>query len=150
LDLGLGFPLWLAPESKEPRPPLPFGAVPDSTTAQEKIAAGDSGVFTFRAQTDKPGSDQLLTSAQLLDGVKVTDLTRIGFVGLPKGNWKLSGYDVKVNGKMLATDNDLDLSGKAALDKAADRLAELGPKAGPLVEERKDLLTLVRAKLATD
>ena len=64
MDLGLGFPFWLAPVGETPGSLRGFGAMP-RVGAGNSIAPGATASFEFSANTDS-GLDPLLTSPQLL------------------------------------------------------------------------------------
>jgi hypothetical protein len=147
LDLGLGFPLWLEPVGSRSTGPVPFGAVPQQTTASDKVPAGASATFTFAAQGE-PGQDALQTSPHLLAGVRVSDIARVGFTSLGSGNWELAGYEVKINDKTFLDNRAVHRKAKDAQQQAKARLAELGLKGGPLEKERADLSALAKTGLA--
>ncbi|MEA1951335.1 MAG: hypothetical protein U9N87_08120, partial [Planctomycetota bacterium] len=168
LDLGLGFPLLLEPVGREASQAAEFGAVPQETTAGKKIAAGKSGKFTFTLKADATGQDkatgqnqaavkdqatgqdQFDTSSQLLDGIRVSDITRIGFAGLGKKKWTLAGYDILVNDKLLASNDKVDAKLGDALTAAQFGIADLGLKIAPLAKTVSDLAALDDTKLATE
>ncbi|MBN2473388.1 MAG: hypothetical protein JXB62_02175 [Pirellulales bacterium] len=104
LDLGLGFPLWLYPVGWSAGQDVPFGAVAQESSAGAKIQAGSQAVFTFDV-AGKPGQDVLGTTPQLLAGVLVSDVRRIGFASPRTCDWVLEGYRLKVNGVDFAEDN---------------------------------------------
>jgi hypothetical protein len=90
LDLGLGFPLWLAPVGQSQGLLRPFGAIP-KIGAGNSIAPGETATFEFSADAD-PGLDTLLTSTQLLSDVRVADIGRIGFASRGESGWVLARY----------------------------------------------------------
>ena len=180
LDLGLGFPLLLEPVGRDTSAATEFGAVPQETTAGKKIAAGKSGKFTFTlkadanaqnqaADTDQAtntdqatdqdqttdqdqatGQDQFDTSNQLLDGILVSDISRIGFAGLGNKKWTLAGYEILVNDKLLASNDKVDAKAGDALTAAQFGIADLGLKITPLEKTVSDLAALENTKLATE
>ncbi len=78
LDLGLGYGFWLHPVGHKLGEPPPRGAIPEETTAKNKIAAGESAMFTFTATGDAR-QDQFRTSLHLLANTRVGDVVRVGF-----------------------------------------------------------------------
>jgi hypothetical protein len=149
LDLGLGFPFWLHPWGRADGEAPPFGAVPQLTTAGRTAAAGEDARFTFSLDGES-GQDQLRTSSQLLAGVRVSDISRIGFAGEGTSNWILQAYEVRVNGKPFVANDDVNAHIQARQETARARLAELDPDISPLTEEAEDLIALIEAGLATD
>ena len=79
LDLGLGFPLWLHPLGREEADAVPFGALPQESSVGRKLAAGSSATFRF-ALGSEAGADSFRSSSQLLAGVQISDISRIGLV----------------------------------------------------------------------
>lgn len=144
LDLGLGFPFWLHPVGRESASP-PFGAVPQETSAQAKIAAGSSAAFTFNLE-GAAGQDELRTTPQLLAGVHVADISRIGFAGAGNSAWILAGYEIQINGKVFASKSNLDATETPAENKKLIDL--LDKRIVPLQTELADLQALAEAKLA--
>src|SRR5262249_29239116 len=147
LDLGLGFPLWLEPVGGRTAGPAPFGAVPQQTTAADKVPAGSSATFTFAPQRE-PGQDVLAPSPHPVAGVRVADISRVGFTSLGSANWELAGYEVKTNDKPFLDNRAVHRKAKDAQQEAKARLAELGLKGGPLEKERADLSALAKTGLA--
>jgi hypothetical protein len=146
LDLGIGFPLWLDPIGTDPTRPAPFGAMPQQGPDEPVLKAGAEATFTFAADGD-PGKDVLHTSRQLLSGVLVRDLRRIGFIGPVTTDWELAGYELKINGRTIATGTQV--SPRKLLDKTLGELAAVGRKLRPLEQKQADLRELVQARLAT-
>src|SRR5262245_16971391 len=134
LDLGLGFPLWLHPVGRAAEEPAPFGAVSQATTAQAKIKAGTSATFSFALAAD-PGQDVFRTTPQLLAGLRVGDIARVGFASQGGTNWALAGFDVKINGKAFAAGKPA-AKARAAQESAQQKLTELTPKFAALESER--------------
>lgn len=149
LDLGLGFPLLLEPVGQVQSQAAGFGAVPQETTAGQKISAGGNGTFTFSLKADA-GQDKFGTSSQLLDGIRVSDISRIGFAGLGKKGWTLAGYEIRVNGELLASDDSVNAKVGDAQTAAQFGIADLGLKITPLKRTMADLVALEEAKLATE
>src|SRR5262249_3080663 len=147
LDLGLGFPLWLEPVGSRSPGKLPFGAVPQQTTSADRWPAESSVTFTFSARGE-PGQDVLRTSQYLLAGVRVSDITRVGFTGLGSANWELAGYEIKINDKPFLDNQAVHRKVKDVQQQAKARLAELGLKSGPLEAERADLRDRAETKRA--
>ena len=149
LDLGLGFPLWLGRVGRKPAEAVPFGAVPQKATATDTVAAGSSATFTFEL-SGETGDDAFLTTGQLLDGVQVSDVARIGFAGRGDTNWTLAGYEIRVNGELLASNDAVKQKAGDSQQEAQLEIADLGLKIAPLKKEAEDLKALDEAKLATD
>lgn len=149
LDLGLGFPFRLHPVGRAEDETAPFGAVPQLTTASRTVTAGTDASFTFNLAGDS-GQDRLQTSSQLVAGVRVSDISRIGFAGQGATNWILCGYDIRINGRPFAANNEVNAAISRVQDAARDRLAELDPEITPIAEEADDLRALIEAGLATD
>ena len=147
LDLGLGFPFWLHPVGRGPSETAPFGAVPQETTAGAKVAAGSGATFTF-ALEGAAGQDVLQTTSQLLAGVQVSDIARIGFASEGSGDWVLAGYEIQINGQTFASNDNVGLKAKEAQDNARFELADLGLQTAPLEQEQSDLSALVQTQLA--
>jgi hypothetical protein len=149
LDLGLGFPLWLHPLGREENEPAPFGAVVQNQATGRTIAAGDSGVFEFAVAGDV-GQDVLRTSQQLLAGVRVSDISRIGFTSPGEHAWILGSYEVRVNGKLFAANEVVNANAGERQEAARRQLSELGAAIGPQQTELADLQALAATGLATD
>jgi hypothetical protein len=151
LDLGLGFPLWLHPVGRKAGESAPFGAVPQQTTAQNKIGSGTSTTFTFSLKGED-GQDTFQTTPQLLAGLQVQDVARVGFASRGSGDWTLAGYEIKINGKVLASGKakgDQVLKAKAAQEAARKKLADLELQITPLQTARAELADLIATGLAT-
>jgi hypothetical protein len=147
LDLGLGFPLWLHPVGRKADESPPFGAAPQQTTAKGKVGAGSRVTFTFRVKGD-PGQDVLRTTAQLLAGVRVSDIARVGFASRGASNWELAAYAITINGKAFVSGKPGVKAGER--EAARKKLADVAARVGPLDQELADLRALVNAKLATE
>ena len=149
LDLGLGFPFRLYPVGQADDDNAPFGAVPQLTTASRSVTAGADASFTFNLDGEL-GQDCLQTSSQLLSGVRVSDIARIGFAGQGATNWTLLSYEIRINGKPFATNDEVNVAIQSKQETARARLAELQPEIEPHVGEAGDLRALIEAGLATD
>jgi hypothetical protein len=148
LDLGLGFPLWLHPVGRAAGETLPFGAFAQTATVAGPVAPGTSATFTFDLNAE-PGQDRLRTTSQLLDGIQISDISRIGFASHGGTNWTLAGYDIQINGRPFASHAEINLGVQTAHEAARLRQAELDLTIGPLETEAADLRSLVEAGLAT-
>src|SRR5262245_57216738 len=124
LDLGLGFPLHLAPLGYSPGAALPYGAIPQTGPVARLLRAGEKATYEFTVGGD-PGHDQLRSSPQLLAGVQVSDISRVGFASAGKSDWVLAGYEVRVNGKVLAAKKDAPARVRQAQDKSRARIAQI-------------------------
>ncbi len=141
LDLGLGFPFWLHPVGRQPDESLPFGAIPQEGDAGDAHPPGVHATYTF-CLGGEPGMDQLLATPQLLAGVRVSDITRIGFASQGFNNWVLAGYSLEINGRPFASNNAVNGRAQAALASAQTKLAEVDSQLAPLVTERDELQSL--------
>jgi hypothetical protein len=146
LDLGLGFPLWLHPVGRKAGESPPFGAVPQQTTAGARIEPGASGSFTFTLKGE-PGLDELQTTPQLLAGVRVSDIARVGFIGPGTTDWALAGYEITINGKTFASAKLGPAKNGAAGDQKPQQA--LDDRIAALTKELSDLQDLAKANLAT-
>lgn len=147
LDLGLGFPLWLV--SGGSPPPVLFGAVPQQTTASGQLPANSSTTFKFLA-AGAPGQDVLTTTPQLLSGVKVGDIRRVGFASLAQQDWELAGFEIQVNGQTFHSAKGLKIRPKQLQEEALKKLGALNQKGAPADQERADLRDLIQTGLASD
>ena len=147
LDLGLGFPFWLV--SGGTPPPVPFGAVPQKSTASGKLPANSSATFTFNLTGD-PGQDVLATTPQLLAGVKVGDIRRVGFASLAQQDWELAGFELQVNGQTLHSAKGLKVHPKQLRDEAMKKLGTLNQQGAPAAKELAELRDVVQFGLASD
>ena len=148
LDLGLGFPLWLHPVGRTPSEVAPFGAVQQQSMASNTLAAGSSASFTFHLKGN-PGDDKLYATSQLLAGVQVSDIARIGFASQGTTSWLLEGYEITINGRPFAANADVNQSVRVIQDTARFRLAELAVDIAPRRSEARDLRALADALLAS-
>lgn len=149
LDLGLGFPLWLQPVGRVEGETLPFGAVAQESDAGETVPAGGTATFTFDV-AGGPGQDALQTTSQLLQDVRLSDISRIGFMSQGRSNWTLTEYEIQVNGRVFAANDTVNLGVQDAQEAAVFRLAELNLEIEPLEAEAVDLQALAEAGLATE
>lgn len=146
LDLGLGFPLWLHPLGR-PEPTIaPFGAIPQQSSAGPKIEPGSTATFVF-ATSDDAGQDTLQTGRQLLAGVRVADIRRVGFASARSGPWVLGAYEILINGKPFAAGKPA-----AAVDAeqqdARSKLKDLDGQLAAITTEYLDLETRAKADQA--
>lgn len=147
LDLGLGFPLWLAPVGQSQGLLRPFGAMPQ-IAAGNSISRGETATFEFSADTD-PGLDAFLTSSQLLSDVKVADISRIGFASRGESGWVLARYKITINGKPFASHEQINSNALEQLTAASQRLHEIAEEIASQQSELIDLDALATAGLAT-
>lgn len=148
LDLGLGFPLWLYPVGWSAGQEVPFGAIAQKATAQSKIQAGSSATFTFDV-AGQPGQDVLQTTPQLLAGVRVSDIHRVGLASARASDWILQGYELKINGADFAEDKSGVPQPDPAQTALAAKVAELDQSLTALRKEYDQLRALDEDK-ATD
>ncbi|MCC6507532.1 MAG: hypothetical protein IT423_00385, partial [Pirellulaceae bacterium] len=101
LDLGLGFPLWLHRLGRVEQPHAPFGAVSQVGHEAHEVVAGSQATFEY--SLDGPaGLDTLHATPQLLTGLRLSDISRVGFCSRADHRWILSSYKLHVNGKLFA------------------------------------------------
>jgi hypothetical protein len=98
----------------------------------------------------EPGQDMLRTSPQLLTGVTVSDIERIGFSSQGTQAWVLAGYEIQINGRLFAANDNVGANARDANDAARLRLTELEAELQPLEVEFADLQSLIELGLATD
>jgi hypothetical protein len=149
LDLGLGFPLWLHRLGRVETTAAPFGAVSQRGTAAHAIRAGERATFEF-STTASGELDDLRTTPQLLAGVRVSDISRVGFTSRADHGWIIAGYTIQINGKPFLSNSAVNVNGRGRQDEARERLTELNRDVGPQQTEMADLQALVAAGLATD
>jgi hypothetical protein len=148
LDLGLGFPLWLQPVGRGGDELPPFGAVPQETDARATVAAGTAAKFTFNAKGQAGEKDPLQTTPQLLAGVRVKDIARVGFASVGAKDWVLAGYELTINGKPFASAR---LGGKAGElpEDVRQKIADLDTQIGNLQAQVEALQGLAKTEGAT-
>ena len=150
LDLGLGFKLWLMPpKGQNVDASAIFGAVAQDSALSQKIDSGESGTFTFDVDADN-GSDRLGTTPQLLAGVRISDISRVGIVSAGQTDWMLSSYEIHINGRLFIANNSVHATATQARNDAKTELKELRPAMKPLLDEANSLRALQEASLATD
>ncbi|MCU0735581.1 MAG: hypothetical protein MUF20_08655 [Methylotetracoccus sp.] len=148
LDLGLGFPLWLQRLGRVDSTVAPFGAVSQSGTDAHAIRAGERATFEFTA-SGVAGLDVLRTTDQLLAGVQVSDISRVGFTSPAEHGWILAGYKIDINGKPFVANDAVNANGRGLQDAARERLQELNRDLAPQQTELTDLQALAATGLAT-
>jgi len=149
LDLGLGFPFLLHPVGRADDEAAPFGAVPQLTTASRSVTAGADACFAFSLDGQSE-QDPLQTTSQLLSGVRISDISRIGFASQGATDWTLEAYEIRINGRPFAANDAVNADIGCEQELARARLVELEPEITPLAEETDDLRALIEAGLATD
>ena len=149
LDLGLGFPFWLHPLGREATDIIPFGAVPTESSAEQTLPAGGSATFTFTLDGDT-AVDRFRTSAQLLQGVQISDIARIGFIGAGQNDWTLQSYEIRINDKLFASADQINQRSLQQLENVRFEIADLNLQLAPLTSKRDDLHALAEAQLATE
>lgn len=111
----------------------PFGAIPQQSTAKETIAAGSSATFTFSAKSNGRGADPLETTPQLLAGVRLGDISRVGFASKGATDWVLGNYEVRVNGQLLASKSATSAPKPGKKSKTAAKPAASQPRVSKAV-----------------
>jgi hypothetical protein len=147
LDLGLGFPFWLHPIGQDDPQRIPIGAIPQESPGRASVAAGESATFVFR-RDGEPGADPLRTSPQLLDGVQVSDIARVGVLSRGSQNWELSGYELKINQQLFAANDAVHRRAKESIEQHELSWVDLTGTLDPLRQEREDLRALGEAGLS--
>ncbi len=150
LDLGLGFPLWLAPVGIDEGTVPPFGAVPQTSTASQVLSPGATGTFTFRVETEDVGQDVFRATPQLLAGVQISDIARIGFTTNGSADWVLEGYQISINGHPFAAAQGVNLSPKQVGEMNQTRLGEVAVETATIQPDIEALQALVDAGFAAD
>lgn len=149
LDLGLGFPLWLHPLGRAGKERALFGAIPPRADSGTTVRSGQGATFAFEGGEDA-GQDLLGASGQLLEGLRVSDISRIGLASRGSNDWVLAEYEIKINGKVFAANSGLMAKACEAQEKARARIAALDPQVTPLKEEAEELKALIETGLAND
>ncbi|MEZ5386127.1 MAG: hypothetical protein R3F13_11495 [Prosthecobacter sp.] len=129
VHLGLGFPLRLYPLGGKEREPS-FAAFPFQSSLEESTTAvqpGQMASFEFSAKKENVGVDELRTSPQLLEGVKVSDLQSIGFASQGRSDWVLAGYRIEVNGKLFAANGLVDARVQQKMASSRESLMKMLP-----------------------
>ncbi|MBN2294647.1 MAG: hypothetical protein JXM70_19620 [Pirellulales bacterium] len=123
----------------------------DQASGQDQSTGTDQAANQNQAngQDQTTGQDQFDTTSQLLDGIRVSDISRIGFAGLGKKKWTLAGYEILVNDKLLASNDKVDAKLDDAVTAAQFGIADLNLKITPLEKIVSDLAALEDSKLAT-
>jgi 5-hydroxyisourate hydrolase-like protein (transthyretin family) len=156
LDLGLGFPLWLHPLGRVAAL-TPFGAVPQESTAGTRIPAGGSASFAFRLEGE-PGQDRLQTTPALLAGVRLSDIDRIELQSTAAEPPAIAGYEIQVNGQLLAANDAVAPKRSAGEDPGTSKqnsetaadAAALRARLDELRQLAADLRAFEEAGFATD
>ncbi len=93
VHLGFGFPLRLSTVDAQEMQPV-FAALPTESSLDadaEAIPAGELSWFQFDQTAEANERDPLKTSQTLLQGLKVSDITQIGFATKGQSDWTLAG-----------------------------------------------------------
>ena len=146
-DLGLGFPLWLHRLGRIEDANAPFGAVPQIGTDAHAIRTGQRASFQF-STTGPDGQDDLNTSAQLLSGVHISDISRIGLASKGEGGWVIEGYTLDINGRVFSSNGAINAKGREIQNAARARLAEIEKTISPQQDELQSIQALVSIGLA--
>lgn len=149
LDLGLGFPFWLHRLGRVDNFNAPFGAVSQTGQESHEIPAGQKAKFEFSAVAE-PGLDTLHATPQMLSGLRLSDISRVGFCSKADHGWVLNGFKLLINDKLIASGNDLNANGRGLQDAAREQLAELNAQISPLQSEINELSGLAATGLANE
>ena len=133
LDLGFEFPLWLH-VAKEA---TPFGVYPTTRSGSPNLSPGESSSFEFVVNISE-ADDVPKISAELLPGKQVSQISRIGFLGSGDSDWRLRGYELKINGKKFAANDHLNASLRASKAHARRLLRDLDLEIRPLEKAIRD------------
>ncbi len=150
LDLGVGFPFWLHPLGWTSERAPTFGAVAQrSTASQSTLAAGKNATFQFHLDRP-PGSDELDTTRTLLNGLRVSDIQRIGVCSPGRSAWVLEGLEIKLNGISFFSGRGIHKSALRARQETSQRLANRQEASDPMLQALlKSLGGSAEARLAT-
>jgi hypothetical protein len=148
LDLGLGFPLWLIPRLGDEGGPPAFGALPQRATLSQAVPAGERANFTFDVRA-VDGSDVLKTNLQLLGGVRVSDISRIGLCAEGRTDWQLELLEIQINGKLFHRSEGASRHIQDEQALAHIRLREVSSGIESLRADAERLRELVDCGLAT-
>jgi len=130
------------------RGPVPFGAIPQESSADSLLPPDSSATFTFIVGGE-PGNDIFQTTSQLLDGVQVSDIARVGIISQGFTNWMLRGYEIQINGMEFAKQEGVDARIGEVLTEANAELEELRRQTVALQADGQALAALAEAQLAT-
>ena len=148
-DLGLGFPLWLHRLGRVESTAAPFGRCLNKAQRCTLFVRENRTTFEFRT-AGAAGLDEMRTTPQLLAGVRVSDISRVGFTSQADHGWIIAGYTIHINGKQFIANDTVNANGRTRQDEARERLMELNREASPQQAELTDLQALVAAGLATE
>lgn len=149
LDLGLGFPFWLSPIGQQEGQRLAVGATPQEAPSKRSLEPGESAKFVFR-RDGEPGSDTLHTTPQLLEDVLISDIARVGIASRCSENWELAGYELRINGELLAANKDVHRKAADSLGENEAVWSNVRGELSPLKTERNELRNLQLAGLASE
>ncbi len=124
------------------------------------VEPGAAGVFEFAAYRMADAAvgegepsialrDALWTS-QLLEGVQVGDIRRIGLASPGLSRWKLEGLRIEVNGQLLFEKSAINESAMDARIRAEQRLSEIGAELTGRQTEISELRSLEEAGFSTE
>lgn len=152
LHLGIGLPLRLYPLGDASREPA-FALFPQTGSLEEgqhQIEPGGEATFQFAANPGSPGLDVLNTTPELMAGLKVADVSMLGFASQGKTNWKLAGYSIEINGKPFASHDSVERGVGDQRRELNSTLAQLLPPHTTLGKQVGDLKAYVATGLASD
>jgi hypothetical protein len=149
LDLGFGFPLWLIPRLADEGGPPVFGALPQRANLTQAVPAGERASFAFDVRA-VDGSDVLKTNLQLLGGVRVSDISRIGLCAEGRTDWQLELLEIQINGKLFHRTEGAPRHIQDEQALAHIRLREVSNGIESLRADAERLRELVDCGLATD
>ncbi|MCC7339389.1 MAG: zf-HC2 domain-containing protein [Pirellulaceae bacterium] len=141
VHLGFGFPLRLLEVSDLSG----FAAVPQRSSLRagsSELAPGGDAWFEFAVAPKNFGDDKLRKTPQLLAGLKLKDICKIGFASQGKSDWELAGYTIEVNGKPFASNDAVKVRPQTALASDQQTLADLLPIHEVLARRLEEYKTL--------
>ncbi|MEZ6081310.1 MAG: hypothetical protein R3C56_38250, partial [Pirellulaceae bacterium] len=151
LHLGLGFPLRLHPLGASS--PIDFSAVAQKSSLpadRDHLEPGEEAWFEFEAAPDESGSDVLRTTPQLLSGLKVGDISKIGFASTGQSDWKLAGYVIEINDQLFASNNSVDAGPEEVMAQDEQTLTDSLPRREVLVNQLDEYEALASAGYLSD
>lgn len=151
LHLGFGFPLRLSVPANPSFAPV-FFAIPTKNSLskeQQTLKAGQEIRFEFDA-TNPSELDPLHITKTLLSGLKVGDISQVGFAGNGLDDWRIKGYQILVNGERFASNDMFDLGIKNVNDENSKFVAESLAQRKQIAMTAEDLQTMVEAGLSSE
>lgn len=143
VHLGFGFPLRLLEPSGSG-----FAAIPQTSSLKRgatEIAPGEEAWFEFAVQPKNIGSDRLRKTPQLLQGLKASDISTVGFASQVATNWELMSYAIELNGKPFASNDTVNFRPQSVVSEDEQTLGESLPIQESLAQQIDEYQTLDKA-----